>query len=268
MQGKQLPGAWGGQHVPLGVPSCAPSPAQADWALMGAVPTSSSSSPILTEKGSTAEKRRLRARQPETGRPGPEPQGRAWKDVDAVRHPSVRHFVLTGHRAQELPLLREESSDPGLALPQVLLPALTSPGQGCSPPGAPSPSREDSRLRTASEGDSHRWSPRLTEPGAMPGGLCSSQCPLRTPAHQQPWARPGPGPPSHCGTEEPSFPAQPVPPGPLGALCYHTLGAQPRDHCSLEPRFIFLGAPPRPASPFPAAREGLGIPGGQVCPEE
>lgn len=125
-------------------------------------------------------------------------------------------------------------------------------------PSAPSPGREDRRQRTASEGDSHCWSPRLAEPGAMPGGLCSSQCPLRAPAHQQPWARLGPGPPSHRGPKEPRFPAQPVPSGPLGTLCHHTLGAQPRDHCSLEPRLIFLGDPPRPASPFPAAREGLG----------
>ena len=81
MQGKQLPGAWGGQHVPLGVPSCAPSPAQEDWALMGAVPISSSSSPILTEKGSTAEKRRLgqdSQRQGDLGRSPKGGRGRMW----------------------------------------------------------------------------------------------------------------------------------------------------------------------------------------------
>ena len=200
-----------------------------------------------------------------------------WTDVDAVWHPSVRHFILTGQR--EWWPVPSQSSETTSAERRGLGPGPCPPPGGSAgsdrprpwllpTPSAPSPGREDRRQRTASEGDSHCWSPRLAEPGAMPGGLCSSQCPLRAPAHQQPWARLGPGPPSHRGPKEPRFPAQPVPSGPLGTLCHHTLGAQPRDHCSLEPRLIFLGDPPRPASPFPAAREGLGLPGGQVWPEE
>ena len=71
-----------GSARPLRVPSCAPSPAQAAWAQTGAVPTSSSSSPILMEKGSTAEKTRRTgktARNRETQARAPESRcGRMW----------------------------------------------------------------------------------------------------------------------------------------------------------------------------------------------
>jgi len=119
--------------VPLGVPSCAPSPAQPAWAPMRAVPTSSSSSPILTEKGSTAEKRRLRARRPETGRPGPEPRGRVWTDVDGCGC----HLASVGEAFR---LNRAQSSGTTSAERREL-----GPGP-CPPPGA-SPSSDQPRPR-------------------------------------------------------------------------------------------------------------------------
>lgn len=48
-----------------------------------------------------------------------------------------------------------------------------------------------------------------------------------------------------------------------GALCHHTAPCEPSPGVTA----YFLGAPPRPTSPFPAAWEGWGPQSRQVWPE-
>lgn len=98
LEGRQQPGACGRQHQAPPSSLMCPLPSPTAWAQMGAVPTSSSSSPILMEKGSTAEKTWRMGKTARWGDPGRSPRGQVWTDVDAIWHPSVRHFILTGQR--------------------------------------------------------------------------------------------------------------------------------------------------------------------------
>lgn len=128
LQGRQLPGAWRRQHrAPWSALVC-PLPSPSGLGPDECCSNLQLQQPRSDRKGEHRREKMAKGKTAKDGETGPEPGGRARTEVGAVWHPSVRHFVLTGHRAQQLPLLREESSDLGLALPQVLLPALTGPG--------------------------------------------------------------------------------------------------------------------------------------------